>query len=82
MKTEQTVLTNDELFKKAVELTSIANQIGIIERLIENIDYLRSKNDYTIILFQIKSGALDEIGDSLSGIKDTVQRISDEICPE
>lgn len=82
MKTEGTALTNDELFKKAVELTSIANQIGIIERLIENINYLKSKDDYVIIQFQVQSGMLDEIGDGLSGIKDSVQRISNEICPE
>lgn len=82
MKTREIVLTNDDLLEKAVKLTAIANQVRIIERLIENVEYSRIKGDDFAVHHQIQSGLLDDIGNNLSEIKDEVQAISNELCPD
>lgn len=74
--------SEDELLHHAVKLTSIANQNQIIERLLEIVDYSRVSGDNFVVLHQIQSGLLDDIGDNLSDIKDEIQKVSIEICPD
>lgn len=73
---------NDELLRHAVKLTSVASQIKMIERVLENVDYSRVTGDNFAIHHQIQSGLLSDIGDNLSDIKDEIQKVSIEICPD
>ena len=82
IKIDGKILTTDELFEHSKELTAVANQITIIDRLIENVEYSRVSGDTFTVHRQIYSGLLDEIGTSLSEIKETIQTISNKICPD
>ncbi|MDT2396797.1 hypothetical protein P7H00_01240 [Enterococcus pseudoavium] len=82
METKKVNLTDADLLEKSEKLTSAANQIRIINRLIENVEYSRASGDVFAVNHQIHSGLLDDIGDSLSEIKDVIQTISNEICPD
>ena len=75
-------LTNDDLMKYALELTAFSQQIKILRRLTENVEYARIPGDRSAVSHQIQSGLLDEIGDNLQLIEDGIQRISNEICPD
>lgn len=82
MDTQEFELTNVELFKKASELTSIANQIRIINRLIENVEYSRVSGDTFSFHHQIYSGLLADIVENLSEITESVKSVSNDICPD
>lgn len=73
---------SNELQQHAVELTSISNQIRIIKRLLENIQYSKVSGDEFAVHHQINSGLLDDVGDSLADLQNEVQRISDALCPD
>lgn len=75
-------LSDAELHQHAVELTSASNQIRIINRLLENVEYSRASGDEFAVHRQIQSGLLDDIGDSLSELIDVIQNISNIICPD
>lgn len=70
------------LLKYATQLTSVSNQIRIINRLLENVDYLRVSGDEFSVHHQIQSGLLDDIGNSLSELEDQIQNVSGSICPD
>lgn len=75
-------LSDDELQHHAKKLTSSCNQIRIIGRLLENVDYSRVKGDEFAVHHQIRTGLLDDIGDSLSVLEAEIQNISNDICPD
>ena len=75
-------MNDKELFKNAVILTDSCNQIKLIERIVDNLDFLTSKNDIDGIHYQAKSGAFTEIGENLEMIRRTVQEVSNMICPD
>ncbi|GAA2922711.1 MULTISPECIES: hypothetical protein [Enterococcus] len=75
-------LSDAELLQHAAELTSVSNQIRIINRLLENVEYSRASGDEFAVHHQVQSGLLDDIGDSLSELIDVIQNILNVICPD
>ncbi|WP_427813506.1 hypothetical protein ACQKTA_09015 [Enterococcus sp. 22-H-5-01] len=75
-------MSKDELLEKTCDLTVIANQIGILERLLGNIEYARLTGDNFLLHHQINSGVLNDIEDSLSAIKKDIEDVSNQICPD
>ena len=82
MKTSEIVLTNDELLEKAIQLSASANQIRLIERLIGLVEYSRVSGNNYMVQNQIDMGLLGDIKDSLSEVKEVIQNISTDICPD
>lgn len=76
------VLNDNELYEKASSLSFAATQIRMVERLLEDIEYSRSNNDSFAIHHQINTGVLNDINAVLQNIRVSVQKISDEICPD
>lgn len=79
---ETVTITNDELMKYAVELTNLSQQAKVLKRLAETVEYARVTGDEFSLKYQINSGLLGEIGDSLQILEEDIQRISNEICPD
>ncbi|BCA84937.1 hypothetical protein EsVE80_04600 [Enterococcus saigonensis] len=79
---EKVTITNDELMKYAVELTNLSQQAKVLKRLAETVEYARVTGDDFSLKYQINSGLLGEIGDSLEILEKDIQRISNEICPD
>lgn len=77
-----TKLTDEMRLSDANELTAAVQQIKIIRRLTENVEYARLSGDQFALQYQINSGLLGEIGDSLEILEEEIQRISNEICPD
>lgn len=75
-------MKDKELYEKAVILTDSCNQIKLIERVVENLEFLSSKNDMDSIHYHAKSGTFSEISDNLEAIRRTVQDVSNMICPD
>lgn len=75
-------MNEKELYEKAVILTDSCNQIKLIERIVENLEFLSSKNDMDSIHYHAKSGTFSEISDNLEMIRRTVQEVSNDICPD
>lgn len=75
-------LSDDELQEKASNLTFVATQIRMVERLLETIEYAKVHKDSFAIHHQINTGVFNDINDVLQNIRVSVQKISDEICPE
>lgn len=75
-------LGDDELHQHATKLSSNADQIKLIERLLESAEYSRVSGDEFALHFQIHSGVLSNINDVLSTLKEDIQNISNEICPD
>lgn len=75
-------MTNNDLMKYAVELTNLSQQAKVLKRLAEAVEYARVTGDDFSLNYQINSGLLGEIGDSLQILEEDIQRISNEICPD
>ncbi|MGG5372833.1 hypothetical protein [Enterococcus sp. AZ196] len=75
-------LSEKQLQKYAISLTSAADQIRLIERVIENMEYSRVKGDEFSVHFQVDSGVLGNINNVLSTLKDEIQNVSNAICPD
>lgn len=75
-------ITNNDLMKYAVELTNLSQQAKVLKRLAETVEYARVTGDDFSLKYQINSGLLGEIGDSLEILEEAIQRISNEICPD
>lgn len=80
--TDSCFLSDEKFYQHARKLTSVSNQIRIIESLLENIEYSRTKKDEFAVRYQIQSGLLGDINTSLSELKETVQQVSNDICPD
>lgn len=74
-------MNEQELLKNAVILTAAANQLKIAERLIENVEYARVSGDQFSVNHQLQSGVLEDIGEVISNIRETIQETSNIICP-
>lgn len=79
---ETVKMTNNDLMKYAVELTNLSQQAKVLKRLAETVDYARVTGDDFSLKYQINSGLLGEIGDSLGILEEGIQRVSNEICPD
>lgn len=75
-------LTNDELLKQAEKLTECVQQIKVLHRLAENLEYSRVSGDQFAVNHQIQSGLLGDMGDNLQIIGEAIQEISNTICPD
>ena len=82
MKKDQLFITEDELLENASKLTSITNQLKLISRLIENVEYARVSGDEPMVFYQINSGLLGIINEGLADIQEVIKGVSDEICPD
>lgn len=75
-------MNEQELLKRAVTLTAAAYQLKLAERLIENVEYARINKDQFSINYQLQSGVLEDIGEVISDIRNTIQDVSNDICPD
>ncbi|MGX7329469.1 hypothetical protein [Enterococcus bulliens] len=75
-------MNDKELLKRAERLTAAANQLKLAERLIEGVEYARINKDQFSINHQLQSGLLEDIGEVISDIRNTIQQISNDICPD
>lgn len=82
MKKDQLFITEDELLENASKLTSITNQLKLISRVIENVEYARVSGDEPPVFYQINSGLLGIINEGLADIQEVIKGVSDEICPD
>ncbi|MBO6358911.1 MULTISPECIES: hypothetical protein [Enterococcus] len=63
-------------------LASRVNDLKIIERLIENIEYSRVTEDTFNLNKHLGTGALGEIGEALENIREQIQAVSDALYPK
>ncbi|MGM0259671.1 hypothetical protein [Enterococcus sp. AZ102] len=75
-------MNEQELLKRAVTLTAAAYQLKLAERLIENVEYARINKDQFSVNYQLQSGVLEDIGEVISDIRNTIQDVSNDICPD
>ena len=73
MKKDQLFITEDELLENASKLTSITNQLKLISRLIENVEYARVSGDEPTVFYQINSGLLGIINEGLADIQEVIK---------
>lgn len=80
MKVDGMTVTGEYLWVKASELTSQANALDLVCRLVETIEYDRVKgNDYEMMR-AVRDGSLGCIFDNLTRIKGDIQAVSDSLC--
>ncbi|MHC5226919.1 hypothetical protein ACYSNW_01430 [Enterococcus sp. LJL99] len=70
------------LLEKATELTIMANQIDLTTMLLDNMEYSRVKGDYFPIHHQVGNGLLSVLSDQLTEMKISIEKISNDICPD
>lgn len=79
---KEDLTTNEKkLLSSSKNLAARVNDLKIIERLIENIEYSRVTEDTFSLNKQLGTGVLDEIGEALESIRGQIQAVSDEIYP-
>lgn len=74
-------MNEKKLLASSKNLAARVNDLKIIERLIENIEYSRVTEDTFSLNKQLGAGVLDEIGEALESIRGQIQAVSDEIYP-
>ncbi|MGF1930394.1 hypothetical protein ACQUE8_05685 [Enterococcus casseliflavus] len=74
-------MNEKKLLSSSKNLAARVNDLKIIERLIENIEYSRVTEDTFSLNKQLGTGVLDEIGEALESIREQIQAVSDEIYP-
>lgn len=74
-------MNEKKLLASSKNLVARVNDLKIIERLIENIEYSRVTEDTFSLNHQLGTGVLDEIGEALENIRGQIQAVSDEIYP-
>ncbi|VYU29394.1 Uncharacterised protein [Enterococcus casseliflavus] len=74
-------MNEKKLLASSKNLAARVNDLKIIERLIENIEYSRVTEDKFSLNHQLGTGVLDEIGEALENIRGQIQAVSDEIYP-
>lgn len=74
-------MNEKKLLASSKNLAARVNDLKIIERLIENIEYSRVTEDTFSLNKQSGTGVLDEIGEALESIRGQIQAVSDEIYP-
>lgn len=74
-------MNEKKLLSSSKNLAARVNDLKIIERLIENIEYSRVTEDTFSLNKQSGTGVLDEIGEALESIRGQIQAVSDEIYP-
>lgn len=75
-------MTDEILLKKAGLITAKVNELKILGRLIENMEYSKIRGDVYVIHHQIETGILGEIYEHIGSIGEQLQEISDDICPD
>jgi len=74
-------MNEKKLLASSKNLASRVNDLKIIERLIENIEYSRVTEDTFSLNKQLSTGVLDEIGEALESIRGQIQAVSDTLYP-
>lgn len=75
-------MTDEILLKKAELITAKVNELKILGRLIENMEYSKIRGDVCVVHHQIETGILEEIYEHIGSIGEQLQEISDDICPD
>lgn len=75
-------MNDKKLLAISQNLVARVNDLKIIERIIENIEYSRVTEDVFALNRQLGTGVLDEIGESLENIREQIQAVSDELYPQ
>lgn len=75
-------VTEKALEKQAIVLTSLANRVGVLTRLIEGLgNGVKRSQGLSIELF-CASGGLNEVTEYLNDLKEDLEKVSNEICPD
>lgn len=75
-------MKDENLLANSQSLAARVNDLKIIERLIENIEYSRVTEDTFALNKHLGTGALGEIGEALESIREQIQVVSDELYPK
>ena len=75
------MITKNELIENAEELTALSNNIKIIDSLIGYVSAAAKQGDKFASSYFFGYGDCDNITESLNNIANSVQRISNDICP-
>lgn len=74
-------MNEKKLLASSKNLAARVNDLKIIERLIENIEYPRVTEDTFSLNKQLGTGVHDEIGEALESIRGQIQAVSDALYP-
>lgn len=74
-------MKDKNLLANSQSLAARVNDLKIIERLIENIEYSRVTEDTFSLNKQLGTGVLDEIGEALESVRGQIQAVSDALYP-
>lgn len=75
-------MKDKNLLANSQSLAARVNDLKIIERLIENIEYSRITEDTFALNKHLGTGALSEIGEALESIREQIQVVSDALYPK
>lgn len=75
-------VTEKALEKQAIVLTSLANRVGILTRLLDSICVgYRTDPEFSINYF-MASGGMGEVMNYLDDLKADIEQVSNSICPD
>lgn len=75
-------MNDKKLLAISQNLVARVNDLKIIERIIENIEYSRVTEDVFALNKHLGTGALGEIGEALENIREQIQAVSDALYPK
>lgn len=73
-------ISKSELYRKACDLTSLSNQLGLITDYLANVHVSSQQGDKAAILYF--GHKLGTVVDNLEDIQEKVQDVSNAICPD
>lgn len=75
-------MENIELVKVSQELLSRANQLELIEKLIEFVENSRVSGDTVVVNNFLQTNTLDLIIENISCVREAISQVSDSIYPK
>ena len=79
---ERETLYDKHLFDHSGKLTSLAQQLDLVERYLENLECYRIAEDNENLQFQIHRGTLGILKDNIEIIRENIEKISNDMCVE
>ena len=75
-------MKKNEMVKAAQDLLNQSNQLGVIEKLIELIEYSRVAGDKFAVDNFLQMDTLDLINENISSIREILVQVSNSIYPK
>lgn len=75
-------MKNIELVKASQDLLSQANQLELIEKLLEFAEHSRVSGDTFVVNNFLQTNTLDLIIENINSVREAINQISNSICPK